>query len=259
VVIVVGSGLAGLSAAMEAASGGAEVIVVEKQPFVGGNSAKATSGINAVGTNAQQAQGVLDSYELFEEDTMRAAQHSNDYGMVRKLTRESTASVQWLEERTGLSLTALTQCGGHSAQRTHRLDAKRDTSAPVAVGRALVKGLYAALDAEPRVRFMLNTEAQRLLHTREADTVTVTGVRVRNTETGAEEELLADSVVLASGGFAYAAADDTQSMLAQYAPQYSSLPTTSGAQADGSGLRLALDMQVDVVTRDMQHVQIHPT
>ena len=52
-VVVVGGGLAGLSAAIEAARHGARVTIIDKERSLGGNSAKATSGINGVGTAAQ--------------------------------------------------------------------------------------------------------------------------------------------------------------------------------------------------------------
>jgi len=57
-VIVIGAGLAGLSAALEALKAGAHVTVLEKNKSLGGNSAKATSGINACNTPAQAEQKV---------------------------------------------------------------------------------------------------------------------------------------------------------------------------------------------------------
>lgn len=49
-VIVVGGGLSGLSAAHTVLEHGGRVILLEKNPFCGGNSTKATSGINGAGT-----------------------------------------------------------------------------------------------------------------------------------------------------------------------------------------------------------------
>ena len=63
-VIVVGSGLAGMSAAIEAADARARVILLEKEPKTGGNSAKATSGINGWGTDTQAEQGVADKENM---------------------------------------------------------------------------------------------------------------------------------------------------------------------------------------------------
>ena len=75
-IIVVGGGLAGLSAAHTAMERGASVILVDKNPFMGGNSTKATSGINGAGTRTQRQKGVQDSPETFEEDTIRGGAKS---------------------------------------------------------------------------------------------------------------------------------------------------------------------------------------
>ena len=57
-VVVIGAGGGGLSAAIEAHDAGANVIIVEKMPFVGGNTARATGGINAAGSVFQKEAGI---------------------------------------------------------------------------------------------------------------------------------------------------------------------------------------------------------
>jgi succinate dehydrogenase/fumarate reductase flavoprotein subunit len=91
-VIVVGGGLAGLSAAHTLLERGANVILLDKQPcvvpfhlsqtitfsppspsrFMGGNSTKATSGINGAGTQSQQDLGIQDSARIFFDDTKKS-------------------------------------------------------------------------------------------------------------------------------------------------------------------------------------------
>jgi hypothetical protein len=94
-VIVVGGGLAGLSAAHTLLERGANVILLDKQPYVvsfvspdntfspfstsrfmGGNSTKATSGINGAGTQSQQDLGIQDSSRIFFEDTKKSVRAS---------------------------------------------------------------------------------------------------------------------------------------------------------------------------------------
>ena len=70
-VIVVGGGLGGLSAAHTVMESGVKVLVVDKSSFFGGNSTKATSGINGALTKSQRALGITDSPETFAADTMR--------------------------------------------------------------------------------------------------------------------------------------------------------------------------------------------
>jgi len=72
-VIVIGGGLSGLSAAHTALEHGAKIILIDKNPFCGGNSTKATSGLNAALTKTQIRKGIDDSAEIFEKDTARSA------------------------------------------------------------------------------------------------------------------------------------------------------------------------------------------
>jgi succinate dehydrogenase/fumarate reductase flavoprotein subunit len=71
-VIVVGSGVAGLCAAIEAADTGASVIVVEKMKITGGNSRISDGGLSAPGNFLQKKFGINDSVDLFMEDMMKA-------------------------------------------------------------------------------------------------------------------------------------------------------------------------------------------
>jgi succinate dehydrogenase/fumarate reductase flavoprotein subunit len=70
-VIVVGGGLSGLSAAHTVLEHGIKVCVVDKNAFFGGNSTKATSGINGALTKSQRNLGIHDSQEIFAADCMR--------------------------------------------------------------------------------------------------------------------------------------------------------------------------------------------
>ena len=66
--IIVGSGLAGLTSAFEANklfNGQKKILILEKMPKFGGNSAKATSGINMLNTPLQEKEGVKDSMIYF--------------------------------------------------------------------------------------------------------------------------------------------------------------------------------------------------
>ena len=72
-VVVIGGGLSGLSAAHTAIENGANVVLIDKNPFCGGNSTKATSGLNAALTKTQLRKGIEDSAEIFEKDTARSA------------------------------------------------------------------------------------------------------------------------------------------------------------------------------------------
>ena len=106
-VIVVGGGLAGLSAAMTVLERGANVCLLDKCAFLGGNSTKATSGINAAGTAVQRSHGVPDTPEIFYEDTARSAGTGLRPDLVKTLTHESGPAVEWLINSFGLDLSIL--------------------------------------------------------------------------------------------------------------------------------------------------------
>ena len=72
-VIVIGGGLAGLSAAHTVLEHGCRVLLLDKSPFLGGNSTKATSGINGALTKTQAAKGIQDSADKFEQDCLKGA------------------------------------------------------------------------------------------------------------------------------------------------------------------------------------------
>ena len=72
-IIVIGGGLAGLSAAHTVLEHGGRVLLLDKCPFLGGNSTKATSGINGAPTRTQAAKGINDNADKFEADIIRGA------------------------------------------------------------------------------------------------------------------------------------------------------------------------------------------
>merc|ERR1719476_841190 len=116
--IVVGGGLAGMSAANTVLECGGRTLLVDKSSFCGGNSTKATSGINGAATKAQKAKGIQDSIELFTNDTLKGGAKKPD--VVKVLCGNSGADVDWLVDKFSLDLSLVARLGGHSAPRTHR-------------------------------------------------------------------------------------------------------------------------------------------
>ena len=117
-VVVVGSGAAGLSAAIEAAQVGASVAVFEKMKGIGGNTRISDGGLAAAGTPLQEARGVDDSPELFYEDLLRAGQGLNHPPLARLLAERSAEAVAWTRDVLGVGyLDRLDRFGGHSVAR----------------------------------------------------------------------------------------------------------------------------------------------
>merc|ERR1712226_517853 len=116
--IVVGGGLGGMSAANTILENGGKVVLLDKSSFCGGNSTKATSGINGADTKTQKAKGIDDSIQLFTSDTLKGGAKRPD--VVKILCGNSGADVDWLVDKFSLDLSLVARLGGHSAPRTHR-------------------------------------------------------------------------------------------------------------------------------------------
>lgn len=248
-VIVVGGGLAGYSAAIEAYRAGAWVTLLEKESKTGGNSAKASSGMNAFATPPQAHDGVKDSAPLFVTDTINSGQGKSDPTLVDILVNQSTDAWRFLAG-FGVQLDVLCKSGGHSRARTHRTDADQ-RSIVSTVGRDIMHALttYVASLRDDRLCVQTNARVLGLL----TSAGTVRGVKAE--VAGQIHEFTADSVVLATGGFA--GQTGLGSMLARYAPSVAHLSTTNGAFANGDGIAFGQAVGAQVI--DMDQVQIHPT
>ncbi|TMS33570.1 hypothetical protein L596_001294 [Steinernema carpocapsae] len=253
-VLIVGGGLAGLSATIEALRNGAKVILIEREKDVGGNSAKASSGINGCGTEAQDRLGIKDSTDKFYSDTMSAGDRENDGALVDALVHESADAVQFLID-LGVDLSDINICGGHSVPRTHWIPSPKE-GRPTPVGIAIIRALKAQIlkEAEERPEFMklmTNTEVLGMVTWNEY----ITGVRIKK-EDGELDELRGKAVIMATGGFS-ADRHNTTSLLNEFAPEKMAFPTTNGAFARGDGIKMARAMGAHII--GMEHVQIHPT
>merc|ERR1719207_529529 len=117
-VVVVGGGLAGVSAANTVLESGCNTILLDKSAFCGGNSTKATSGINGAETKTQKEKGIADTVEIFTNDTLKGGAKKPEVAKV--LCGNSGADVDWLMDSFDLDLSLLARLGGHSMPRTHR-------------------------------------------------------------------------------------------------------------------------------------------
>jgi flavocytochrome c len=119
-VLVVGSGYAGLSAAIEAKLAGASVFVVEKMAAPGGNSIISDGGIAAVNTPEQKERGVNDSVDLMISDMRKAAQYRSDFQLVELICKKSNEAYQWTKDFFDVKYRSRVEIfGGHSLPRCH--------------------------------------------------------------------------------------------------------------------------------------------
>lgn len=79
--------------------------------FFGGNSTKATSGINGALTRTQVDAKIQDSVQQFYEDTLKSARDKARPDLIKVLTYKSAAAVEWLQDVFGLDLTLVSRLG----------------------------------------------------------------------------------------------------------------------------------------------------
>jgi flavocytochrome c len=120
-VVVIGSGFAGLAAAIEAKEAGASVAVYEKMPMHGGNSI-INGGVMAVaGSDMQEARGIKDTPDLMLADMMKAGLYLNYPELARMVAYESKPAYDWCKQHLGVKFTdpkMLLHMGGHTVARS---------------------------------------------------------------------------------------------------------------------------------------------
>ena len=244
-VIVIGSGLAGLSAALTILESGGNVILIEKASNLGGNSSKASSGINAVLTDHQKKKKIVDSIELFFKDTMKSSCHNEDpyKTLVTQLVNKSESAVTWLEKR-GVNLNQVAILGGHSNPRTHRPDTN------ILVGIEIISKLIKHLDKYPnQLQILKNTTVIQLLKKNNI----VNGVLYEQNNN--RKKLFSKAIILATGG--YGNDHSKMSLLHKYRPDLKDFPTTNSPSTTGDGVKMG--MLIGALTLDLKEIQVHPT
>ena len=119
-IIIIGGGLAGTCAAIEASKlTGSTIHLFEKEKKLGGNSAKASSGMNGCHTTIQKENNILDTKISFLQDTLKSGKGNSNETLVKVLVENSANSIEFLQS-FGIKLNEISQCGGHSIPRTHR-------------------------------------------------------------------------------------------------------------------------------------------
>ncbi|KAI8803319.1 FAD binding domain-containing protein [Cladochytrium replicatum] len=246
-VIVVGGGLAGLSAAHTILERGGRVVVIEKNPFMGGNSTKATSGINGAGTSTQRRLGIPDTPEIFEADTTRSARDLAVAPLIKVLTHESGAAVEWIQEKFGVDMSLVARLGGHSEPRTHR---GKEKFPGMTMTYALMEKIEEYAESIPdRVQIIKKATVNKLL--RNGETV----IGVEYTAADGQTHTEHGPVIIATGG--YAADFSSTSLLKRYRPDLLDLPTTNGDHCTGDGIKMTEAIGGNTI--HMEKVQVHPT
>ena len=286
-VVVVGAGGAGMTAAISAAADGLKVVVVESQAMVGGNSVRATGGMNAAKTPLQDKNTFGESAGV--EKTLAAAEGYADNETITALA--ATVSEQWEAYKANpegyfdsVELMELdTMIGGkginnpelvktlcsNTADSIVWLDSVGASLTSVgAFGGASVKRIHRPVNAEGKtlsvgayivpileknlqdagVEIILNTTVDTILTDANGAACGVSGVA----NDGSKLTVNADAVILTTGGFGA-----NLDMVVSYKPELAGFMTTNAAGIQGQGIKMA--EALGAATVDMNQIQIHPT
>ena len=232
-VVVIGGGLAGYCAAIEAAQAGASVLLLEKQPAAGGSTVLSGGFFAFAGTDLQQAAGVEDSNARLYEDLRRAGGEQNDERLLAVYVDHQLEAYAWLK-KVGMAFKPLQLSSAQSVPRTHPVDPE-----------ALIKRLRELAEQTGRVQTLLNSPAERLLQ--DAPRGRVTGVLAAID--GRREAIRARrGVVLAAGGFSR-----SEQMLKEFVPHQAKGIRYGGAGNTGDGIRMAWALGAGF--RDMAYIK----
>ena len=237
-IVIVGAGGAGMTAAIKATQAGKNVILLEKMPYAGGNTTKATGGMNAAETHYQKEQGIEDTVAQFIEDTIKGGHNLNNPALVTVMAEKSAAGIDWLDS-IGAPLPKVSFSGGATNARIH---SPEDGSG---VGAYLVTAFLKKMD-ELNVNVMYDTKATELIYENGA----VTGVMAEGKAN--KYAIHAKSVILTTGGFG-----SNEDMIVQYKPELKGTVKTGSPGATGDGIVMAQEVGAALV--DIEQIQLHPT
>ena len=250
-IVIVGGGLAGLTAAYESnrkSNNSLNIALIEGQQNIGGNSNRATSGINLLETPPQKRNNIIDNYTIFYQDTMKSGKYINDPSLVSTFINGTKTLYDYYTNNFGIDITLLGKLGGHSVARTHR-----PTDSNFVIGSYLVSKVSEVVKNSSKIKIYYNSTVTQLLKN-ETDNE-IYGLKYKKEGESTENTIYSDAIILTTGGYGHDFADD--GLLKEFVPEYMNYPTTNGDQTVGSGIKLGRKIGAKLV--DMKQVQIHPT
>lgn len=233
-VLVIGGGGAGLVSAITAAQNGSDVILLEKMPYLGGNTISSATGLTASDTALHLEAGIPFTVEDHIQRTMEVGKELPDEKLVRILAENSNDAFEWLLS-LGLSY------------KLNELEPWWIIPVEGHFGAQMVKAFITEADKYTNLDIRVNTRGTELI----VEDGKVVGAKAEDKE-GNEIIFRAGAVILATGGFGNA-----PDLIGEYNPRFAgthSIMSTAGPTGDG--FRMALTAGAD--TRHMEYYQMRP-
>ena len=238
-VIIVGSGGAGVAAALDAKSAGANVIILESEGELGGATAISGGGCCMVGTPFQSQHGIDDSLDLAFADWIRFGQGAADEEWVRFYIEHSCHDLfEWLSAM-GVQWDGFHHQEGNTVPRWHH---------PVGGGKAIWQALYESALANGIDNWLLNTHATKLV-TKDGRVV---GLQAMDAGTGEAIDLVGKAVVMATGGFL-----SNLEMIYEYCPELRQYGIMAGAHVGATGSGHKMVAKIGGALTHMDHLWMY--
>lgn len=238
-ILVIGAGTAGLPCAMEAASAGASVLVIEKGNDIGGTLWYSGGQMSAAATRRQRAMGIDDNVEDHYADIVRMAGEPVDKSLVRRAAELAPQTIDWLED---LGFPFDPDCPALAPEHEY-YPAPRTYWGPEA-GISILKTLRPQWDkmvADGAIRVQLSSRVVEL----ETDANQVRGAVIED-QNGNQLNVRAGATVLATGG--YAASPE---LVAEFTPRAPELVTHAAETSTGDAINLTRKLGAQVRNTDV--------
>ncbi len=237
-IVVIGSGAAGLSAALSAAGLGKSVLILEKMPVIGGNTLLSTGLINAPDPERQKQFKIDDSNELFFKQTYEAGHRKGNTELIQVLVDKALPTIQWLEQFGIQFKEEVIQIYGGIWPRGH--------NPKVSHGRGYVNFLSKACK-EKGIPIKTHTQALSLLFETEEGKKKIVGVKALSNNIPVEFKSK-NGVIIATGGFSA-----NLKLCSQLDPRLKGMKYTGSPSATGDIFKAV--QEVGGQLKDLEQIQ----
>lgn len=224
--VIIGAGLAGHAAALQAAESGCQVLLIEKTDSCGGSTVLSSGSFAFAGTQAQRNAGHEDSGENLADDIRSASGNLADPELVDLYVQEQARAFSWLHEH-GVEFHQVSLSSNQAVPRTHPTDPQQ-----------LMNALHKCVQEQKNILYLPNAAARSLVvdnsHRVNGAVVDIGGQ--------AASVKAHKGVLLASGGFSR-----NKNLIAKFAPKMSRALLLGGAGNTGDGLLMAWQLGADLV------------
>lgn len=236
-IIIIGGGLAGLVCAIIASEkNNNDIILIEKEDKIGGNSIKASSGINGCTTITQKNNKIYDDKNFFKNDIIKSSQYKTKYTdkLINVLVSQSNNAINWLNTHNVI-LDKITILGGHTKARTHQ--SKKN----LAIGWYIINTLHNIVKNKKNIKIILNAKVTKIIIKNNK----IDGLIYNN-----EKFIKTNKIVISTGGYSF-----NHDLIRKYNKNIQTIYTTNGKHATGDVINFLKEANFI----DMDKIQIHPT